>query len=175
MKHSARSQSVTRSRSLHFHRSTFAATLRFRCTLPLDSFPSPAPTTSDRSSTRSSREATYEAIPLSNNVVHHSLDCEQRKSMRRRSARVKLSATSSYKVRNLGDIGDAVCAKTGLRSIKSEARFTLDFVIASTNRCVRYAQERATFHRHLPHIAMERASTFEKPVGGCGSTVPQLA
>ena len=108
-------------------------------------------------------------------MVHHSLDCEQRKSMRRRAARVKLSVVTSYKVRNLGDIGDAMCVTTGLLTLKCAVRFALDFVIASTNLCVRYAQERATFHRHLPHIAMERSSTFEKPVGGCGSTVPQLA
>jgi hypothetical protein len=53
--------------------------------------------------------------------------------MRRRAALVKLSTATTYKVRNLGDIGDAKCATAGLQPLKHDARFRLDFGIASTN------------------------------------------
>jgi hypothetical protein len=53
--------------------------------------------------------------------------------MRRRAARVKLSATIKYKVRNLGDIGDARRATSGSNARKYAVCFTLDFAIASTN------------------------------------------
>jgi hypothetical protein len=53
--------------------------------------------------------------------------------MRRRAALVKLSTATTYKVRNLGDIGDAKCATAGLQPLKHNARFRLDFGIASTN------------------------------------------
>ena len=62
--------------------------------------------------------------------------------MRRRAAHVKLSTATTYKVRNLGDIGDAKCANAGLLSLKCEVCFTLDFGIASTNECVPHLQNK---------------------------------
>jgi hypothetical protein len=62
--------------------------------------------------------------------------------MRRRAAHVKLSTTITYKVRNLGDIGDAKCATDGLRSLRYRACFTLDIGIASTNVRVPHLQNK---------------------------------
>lgn len=54
--------------------------------------------------------------------------------MRRRFINVKLSPTMTYKVRNLGDIGDAMRPASGFRALKSNATITLDFATASTNK-----------------------------------------
>ena len=67
--------------------------------------------------------------------------------MRRRAARVKLSTTTSYKVRNLGDIGDVLHLTAGLLSLKRAVRFTLDFVFASTNLRVPHAQRQDKLRR----------------------------
>jgi hypothetical protein len=65
--------------------------------------------------------------------------------MRRRAERVKLSMTTTYKVRNLGDIGDANYGTTGWHSLKCIACFALDFAIASTNLLARQVQQQIAF------------------------------
>jgi hypothetical protein len=53
--------------------------------------------------------------------------------MRWRFTDVKLSALTRYKVRSLGDIGDATRSTTGLRALNFSVSITLDFAVASTN------------------------------------------